>query len=51
MPLNEKTKNLVDYSKFKNMKREAIIINTARGGIINENDLDKALRENIKKVL
>ena len=29
------------------MKREAIIINTARGGIINENDLDKALRENI----
>ena len=33
--------------KFKNMKREAIVINTARGGIINENDLDKALRENI----
>ena len=30
-----------------NMKREVIIINTARGGIINENDLDKALRENI----
>ena len=29
------------------MKREAIVINTARGGIINENDLDKALRENI----
>ena len=47
VPLNEKTKNLIDYSKLKNMKREAIIINTARGGIINENDLDKALRENI----
>jgi len=47
VPLNEKTKNLIDYSKFKNMKREAIVINTARGGIINENDLDKALRENI----
>ena len=29
------------------MKREAIVINTARGGIINENDLDKALKENI----
>ena len=29
------------------MKKEAIVINTARGGIINENDLDKALRENI----
>ena len=27
------------------MKKEAILINTARGGIINENDLDRALRE------
>ena len=47
VPLNEKTKNLIDYSKLMNMKKEAIVINTARGGIINENDLDKALRENI----
>ena len=47
VPLNEKTKNLINYSKIKNMKKQAIIINTARGGIINENDLDKALRENI----
>ena len=47
VPLNEKTKNLIDYSKLKKMKREAIVINTARGGIINENDLDRALRENI----
>ena len=46
-PLTEKTKNLINYSKLKIMKREAIIINTARGGIINENDLDKALKENI----
>ena len=47
VPLNEKTKNLINYSKLKFMKSEAIIINTARGGIINEKDLDKALRENI----
>ena len=47
VPLTEKTKNLINYSKLKIMKREAIIINTARGGIINENDLDKALKENI----
>ena len=47
VPLTLKTKNLINYSKLKNMKREAIIINTARGGIINENDLDKALTENI----
>ena len=47
VPLNEKTRNLINYTKLKNMKKEAIIINTARGGIINENDLDKALKENI----
>ena len=29
------------------MKKSAIIINTARGGIINEKDLDEALREKI----
>ena len=29
------------------MKKNAIIINTARGGIVNEIDLDKALREKI----
>ena len=47
VPLTEKTRNLINYSKLKSMKKEAIVINTARGGIINENDLDKALRENI----
>ena len=47
VPLNEQTKNLIDYSKLKNMKKEAIIINTARGGIINEEDLNKALNEGI----
>ena len=34
VPLTKETKNLIDYSKLKNMKKEAIIINTARGGII-----------------
>ncbi len=46
VPLTKETKNLIDYSKLKNMKKEAIIINTARGGIINEDDLNKALNEN-----
>jgi len=46
IPLNEKTKNLINYSNLKNMKKEAIIINTARGGIINEVDLNNALNEN-----
>ena len=29
------------------MKKNSIIVNTARGGIINETDLDKALNEKI----
>ena len=47
VPLNEKTRNLINYSKIKNMKKNAILINTARGGILNEEDLNKALNENI----
>ena len=47
MPLNQKTKNLINYNIMKSMKRNAVIINTARGGIVNEQDLDKALREDL----
>ena len=47
VPLTEKTKGLINYSKLKIMKKEAIIINTSRGGVIDENDLNKALNENI----
>ena len=34
-------------SVLKSMKKNCIIINAARGGIINEVDLDKALKENL----
>ena len=47
MPLNEKTKNLMNYKTISLMKKNSILINTARGGIVNEFDLDKALKENI----
>ncbi len=47
VPLNDKTKNLINYSNLKIMKSNAIIINTARGGIINEGDLNRALNEKI----
>ncbi len=47
MPLNSKTKNLIDLNILRSMKKNTIIINTARGGIINENDLDEALKKNI----
>ena len=47
MPLTNETKNLINLEKLKTMKNNAIIINTARGGIINEIDLDTALNNNI----
>ena len=47
MPINNETKNLINLEKLKTMKKEAIIINTARGGIINEIDLDTALNNKI----
>ncbi len=47
MPLNDKTKNMVNYDLLKTMKRNCILINAARGGIINEIHLDKALNENL----
>ena len=47
IPLNDETKNLINYNLLKTMKKNCIIINAARGGIINEIDLDKALNENL----
>ena len=47
MPLTNETKNLINYSVLKTMKKSSIIINTARGGIINELELEKALNEGL----
>ena len=47
MPLSKETKDLINYSILKKMKVNSIIVNTARGGIINETDLEKALNEGI----
>lgn len=46
-PLNEITRNLIDYEMIKLMKPEAILINSGRGGIINEEDLCRALDEKL----
>ena len=43
VPLTDKTKNLINSDVFSKMKPTSIIINTARGGIINEQDLYEAL--------
>ncbi len=45
-PLSDNTLNLFGEKEFKQMKTSAILINTARGGIVNEEDLYKALKNN-----
>lgn len=44
-PLNEKTKDLLNYHNMLKLKDNAIIINVARGGIINEYDICKIVKE------
>tara|TARA_B100001564_G_C20568246_1_gene637027 strand:- start:553 stop:1158 length:606 start_codon:yes stop_codon:yes gene_type:complete len=47
IPLNDETKNIINYELLKSMKKNCIIINAARGGILNEVDLDRALNEGL----
>ncbi|KAF2020464.1 hypothetical protein BU24DRAFT_337745 [Aaosphaeria arxii CBS 175.79] len=47
VPLTATTKDLIAYEQMKLMKRNAILLNTARGGIVNEDDLAKALEEEL----
>lgn len=45
-PKTDKTTNLLGAAEFKKMKPTARVINCARGGIVNEEDLAQALRDN-----
>ena len=45
LPLMESTKNFVGEKEIAMMKKDAVIINTARGGLIDEAALLKALKE------
>lgn len=45
LPLSEDTRNIINRETIELMKRNAVIINTARGGIINEEDLVDALNQ------
>lgn len=42
-PLNDETRNLITAKEFAKMSRKPILINTARGGIVNEADAVKAI--------
>lgn len=45
IPLTKNTTNLIDRNLLGMMKQNAFLINTARGGIVNETDLYHALKE------
>ena len=44
MPLNEETKNLFNAQSISEMKSDAVVLNMARGGIVNEKDMCEALK-------
>jgi len=45
MPLNKSTENLIDKSLLSLMKRGSLLINTARGGVLNLEDLLELLED------
>ena len=47
VPLTEKTHNMINLEKIKMMKKSAVIINTSRGGVVNEKDLNEAVNKGI----
>ena len=46
-PLTEETKNLIDQSQLQMMKSSCLLINAARGGLVNENALLQALNKGL----
>ena len=46
-PLNDSTRGMIDYGKLSLMKRSAMLINVARGPVVVEADLARALREGL----
>lgn len=46
-PLTPSTKNLIGYEQMQRMKRNALLINTSRGGLVDEAGLIRALDEGL----
>jgi glycerate dehydrogenase len=47
LPLTPQTKNMIGAKELASMKKTAVIINTARGGIVDEEALADALRKGV----
>jgi D-3-phosphoglycerate dehydrogenase len=45
LPLTQQTRNMIGIEQLRLMKRDALLINTSRGGIINESDLHQVMSE------
>lgn len=45
VPLLESTRNMISTEEFKKMKKDACLLNAARGGIVNEEALYEALKK------
>ncbi|TFG00890.1 MAG: hypothetical protein EU541_00845 [Promethearchaeota archaeon] len=46
IPLNNSTRNLINAELLKKMKKGALLVNTARGGVVNFEDLLRLLEKN-----
>lgn len=46
-PLTDETTDLINLDNLKKMKKSAVLINTSRGPVVNENDLSYALNNDI----
>ena len=47
LPLTDETRNMIGIEQFRKMKRSAILINTARGGLVDEEALVQALQQGL----
>jgi D-3-phosphoglycerate dehydrogenase len=47
VPLNDQTRDMIQEAQLRMCKREAILVNASRGGIINEAALCRALSEHV----
>ena len=46
-PLTPQTKNMIAMPEFRRMKKKPLIVNTSRGGLVDEADLVQALEEGL----
>ena len=44
-PLTEQTRNIIDEKRISLMKREVVIVNEARGAVVNERDIANAIKK------